>query len=175
MELVKAKLKGKEVILLGTAHISSKSVEEVREAIEKEKPDAVGVELDVQRFRQLKMGNKWHNTDIGRVIATGQTYLFLLTLLLSNLQRSLGQKIGAKPGMEMVEAVKIAKEKEIPIMLLDRNVNVTLARAMGKMKLSEKIKLLFSIFGGFFADEKNAISAQSTEKLKEKDMMNAQV
>ena len=173
MELVKAKLKGKEVILLGTAHISSKSVEEVREAIEKEKPDAVGVELDVQRFRQLKMGNKWHNTDIGRVIATGQTYLFLLTLLLSNLQRSLGQKIGAKPGMEMVEAVRVAEEKQIPVTLLDRDVNVTLKRALQKMGFIEKVKMLFSIVSIFFPDEeKQKISTEGIEKLKEKDVMN---
>src|SRR3989344_198585 len=173
VELERIKINGKEIVLLGTAHISIKSVEDIRVAIKKEKPDIVGVELDSQRLSQLMQGNKWSNTNIGKIISSGQTYLFLLTLLLSNLQRSLGQKIGIKPGAEMVEAIKIAKEKEIPIMLLDRNVNVTLARAMGKMKLSEKIKLLFSIFGGFFADEKNAISAQSIEKLKEKDMIDA--
>ncbi len=173
MELEKVKIKGKEILLLGTAHISSKSVEEVREAIEKEKPDAVGVELDVQRFRQLKMGNKWHNTDIGRVIATGQTYLFLLTLLLSNLQRSLGQKIGAKPGMEMVEAVRVAEEKQIPVTLLDRDVNVTLKRALQKMGFIEKVKMLFSIVSIFFPDEeKQKISTEGIEKLKEKDVMN---
>ncbi len=171
MALEKLKFEGREILILGTAHISSKSVEEVTRAIEKEKPDIVGVELDIRRFNQLKQGDKWENTDIGKVISSGQSYLFLLTLLLSNLQRSLGSKLGMKPGMEMLEAVRVAEEKNIPIMLLDRDVNITLKRAMQKMTLIEKVKMAFSILSGFFADEKNAITSEGIEKLKEKDMM----
>ncbi|MCR4335193.1 MAG: TraB/GumN family protein [archaeon] len=169
--LERVKLKDKEIILLGTAHISQDSVNEVKEAIEKEKPDVVGVELDLQRFRQLKQGNKWQNTDIGKIIGSGQTYLFLLTLLLSNIQRSLGQKIGIKPGMEMIEAIKSAEEHKLPIVLLDRDVNITLKRAMQKMSFREKIKLLFSIVSGFFEEEKVKITSESIEKLKQKDVM----
>ena len=112
MELERLIVNGKEIVLLGTAHISQKSVDEVDEAIDSESPDVVGVELDIQRFRQLKQGNKWGNTNIGKIISSGRTYLFLLTLLLSNLQRSLGQKIGMKPGMEMMEAIKKPKKKK---------------------------------------------------------------
>lgn len=172
MAIEAAKINGKEILLLGTAHISGKSVDEVREAIETQKPDVVGVELDVRRMAQLRQGSKWGNTDIGKIISSGQTYLFLLTLLLSNLQRSIGQKMGLKAGMEMIEAMRIAEEKNIPIMLLDRDVNVTLKRAMQKMGFAEKIKLAYSIFSGFFADEKTPINAQKIEELKEKDVMN---
>ncbi len=171
MELERLKVNGKEVVLLGTAHISQKSVDEVAEAIEQEKPDVVGVELDIQRLRQLKLGNKWGNTDIGKVISGGQTYLFLLTLLLSNIQRQLGQKLGVKPGMEMMAAVEVAEEKKIPIMLLDRDVNITLKRAMQKMSLIEKVKLLSSIIAGMFSSEKIKLTKEGIEKLKEKDVM----
>ncbi|MFH1390988.1 MAG: TraB/GumN family protein [Candidatus Diapherotrites archaeon] len=169
--LERVKLPDKEIILLGTAHISQDSVNDVREAIEKEKPDVVGVELDLQRFRQLKQGNKWQNTNIGKIIGSGQTYLFLLTLLLSNIQRSLGQKIGMKPGMEMIEAIKIAEEKKLPIVLLDREVNITLKRAMQKMTFVEKLKLFFSIVSGFFGEDDIKITRKSIEKLKQKDVM----
>ena len=150
MELERIKLGEKEIILLGTAHISQKSVDEVKEAIENEKPDVVGVELDAQRLKQLKQGTQWQNTNISKVISDGQTYLFLLSLLLANVQRQLGQKIGMKPGLEMMRAIEIAEEKKIPIMLLDRDVNITLKRAMQKTSLIEKFKLLFSIVEGFF-------------------------
>lgn len=172
MDLERVKLGDREIVLLGTAHISQESVEDVKEAIEKEKPDVVGVELDIQRLKQLKQGNRWGNTNIGKVISGGQTYLFLLSLLLSNIQRQLGQKIGMKPGMEMIEAIKIAEEKKIPIMLLDRDVNVTLKRAIQKTSFIEKIKLLFSIVTGFFSEDKIKLTKKSIEKLKEKDVMN---
>jgi len=163
----------KEIILLGTAHISQTSVDDVKKAIDEENPDVVGVELDIQRFRQLKQGNKWGDTNIGKIISSGRTYLFLLTLLLSNLQRSLGQKIGMKPGMEMMEAIKKAEEKKLPILLLDRDVNVTLKRAMQKMTLREKLRFLFSIASGFFSGaEELKLTSEKIESLKEKDMMN---
>ena len=172
MELEKIKLKDKEVVLLGTAHISQTSVDEVREAVEKEKPDVVGVELDIQRLRQLKQGNRWGNTNIGKIISGGQTYLFLLSLLLSNIQRQLGQKIGMKPGMEMLEAIQVAEEKKLKIMLLDRDVNVTLKRAIQKTSLLEKGKLIFSVVSGMFSGKKIKLTKEAIEKLKEKDVMN---
>ncbi|MBU1120559.1 TraB domain-containing protein, partial [Candidatus Micrarchaeota archaeon] len=112
----------KEIILIGTAHISEKSIELVKETIEREKPEAVGIELCASRFKQLKMGKKWQQLNIGEVIKTGRIYLFLLNLLLSNLQRQLGAKIGVKPGAEMIAAYKIAEEKKVPVILLDRDV-----------------------------------------------------
>ena len=37
---------GKEIILIGTAHVSKYSAEEVKEIIELEQPDSVCIELD---------------------------------------------------------------------------------------------------------------------------------
>ncbi|MFA5614601.1 MAG: TraB/GumN family protein, partial [Methanoculleus sp.] len=42
-----------EIRLVGTAHVSQKSVEDVRSAIEEFQPDIVGVELDRGRFISL--------------------------------------------------------------------------------------------------------------------------
>ncbi len=172
MELERLKIGDREILLLGTAHISGKSIEDVRKAIEEEKPDTIGVELDSQRYAQLKQGAKWEETDISKVISSGQTYLFLLSLLLANIQRSLGEKVGIKPGMEMMEAISRAEEKKIPVVLLDRNVNVTLKRAMSRMSLWEKISLLGSITTGLFGNAKNAVSSEGIEQLKDKDVLN---
>ncbi len=39
-------LNGREFILIGTAHISQESIDEVKQYIEEEKPDCVAIELD---------------------------------------------------------------------------------------------------------------------------------
>ncbi len=172
MPLERIKFGEKEILLLGTAHISQSSIDEVKGAIEKEKPDVVGVELDAKRFAQLRQGDKWQDTNIGHIISSGQTYLFLLTIMLSNFQRSLGQQLGVKPGTEMIEAMKVAEEKSIPVALLDRDVNVTLKRAVQKMTLREKVHFATSTFAGFFSEEKKAITYQLVEELKDKDILN---
>ncbi len=163
-------LNGKKIILIGTAHISEQSINAVREAIEKEKPNVIGVELCKSRFAQLKMGRRWSETNISEIIKTKKTYLFLVNLLLSNIQRRFGQKLGIKPGAEMLEAYNIAKEKNIPIVLLDRDVQITLRRAFSLMSFFEKIKIFFSIISGFFREEEE-LTPELVERLKQKDMM----
>ena len=117
MEKISAQ--GKEIFIVGTAHISKESIKLVKETIEKIKPDFVGVELCPSRFRQLLMGKKWSETNLGDIIKSGKVYLFLINLLLSNLQRKLGESVKVKPGSEMLEAINIAKETAL--MVAERN------------------------------------------------------
>ena len=163
---------GKEIVLVGTAHISRQSAELVKEAIEREKPDVVGVELDVQRFRQLKSGNKWREMDLARVVKEGKTYLFLVNILLANMQAKLGKNLGIKPGTEMVEAIKLSEEKGIRVALLDRDVRVTLKRAIDSMRLVEKLRLSFEILVSLF-QKQEPLTEEVIEGLKEKDTLNA--
>jgi pheromone shutdown-related protein TraB len=167
----KIKYKGKEIVLVGTAHISKESITLVEETIEKEKPDVIGVELDKDRLGQLLSGKKWQETNIIDVIKSGKTYLFLLNTLLSNMQKQLGKHVGVKPGADMLAAVKKAQEKNIPIHLLDRNVRVTLKRAFKAMSIWEKMKLGGSILGSFFGVGEK-IDAKKIEELKNEDLIN---
>ena len=43
----KFELEGREFILLGTAHVSESSIEEVVRVIEEQNPDVIAVELDL--------------------------------------------------------------------------------------------------------------------------------
>src|SRR3989344_1934553 len=146
----------KEILLIGTAHISAESVRLAQETILTEKPDVVGIELDEQRYHQLKNDSKWQSTDIGAVIKEGKTYLLLLNIFLSNLQRRLGESVSMKPGQEMIIAEQTATQNGIPVALLDRNIQVTMQRAFGLMPLMEKLRLgyylLMGIFGGGTGD-----------------------
>ena len=162
---------GKEIILVGTAHISKESITLVEKTIEEEKPDIVGVELDKERMGQLLAGKKWQETDIVEIIQSGKTYLFLLNVLLSNMQRQLGQQVGVAPGAEMLAALKKAGEKKIIVQLLDRDVRVTLKRAFSAMNIIEKVKLGGAIFGGFFGIGEK-VTVEKIEELKKEDLLN---
>ncbi|NYT03443.1 MAG: TraB/GumN family protein [Candidatus Methanofastidiosa archaeon] len=159
----------KEVILVGTVHISQESVDEVREIIKNEKPDVVGVELCDSRYEALKNVKKWEDTNILDIIKQGKIFLFLINLLLSNYQKRLGDKFGVKPGSEFVEAINVAEKEKIKIALIDRDIQTTLKRAWNKMKLKEKLKLMFGIFLGFFEEEEEE---DIIEKLQDKDIVN---
>ncbi|HLE07709.1 MAG TPA: TraB/GumN family protein [archaeon] len=165
----KLSLAGKQIILVGTAHISSESIELVKKTIEEENPDAVGVELDSQRLEQLKSGSKWRETNVEEILKAGKSHLFLVNLMLSNMQKKFGDSVGIQPGSEMLAAVSAAEEKKIPVELLDRDIKITMKRSLASMGLREKAKLGYSVLEGFFADEK--ITKEQIEELKKKDLL----
>jgi len=167
----KIKFEDKQIVLVGTAHISKESIILVEETIEKEKPDVIGVELDKERLEQLLSGKKWEQTNIIDVIKTGKTYLFLLNILLSNMQKQLGKSVGISPGAEMLIAVKKAQETKTPLQLLDRDIRITLKRAFNVMSLKEKLKLGGTLLAGFFGKGEK-IDAKTIEDLKDQDLIN---
>ncbi len=162
---------GKEIILVGTAHISKDSIILVEKTILEEQPDVIGVELDKDRFHQLISNKKWEEMDIVSIVKEGKTYLFLLNILLSNMQKQLGQIVGVKPGAEMLVAIKKSEEIKKPIALLDRDIKITLKRAFSLMTLREKIKLGTGIIGGLFGAGET-ITPEKIEELKKDDLIN---
>lgn len=122
----------REFLLLGTAHISSRSVEEVREVIQGEKPDRVCVELDAARYSSLTEGNGWRKLDLVQVLRNKKGFLLLANLVLSSFQRRLGAGLGVSPGEELLTAVRLAEEAGIPFSLCDRDIQLTLRRAWAR-------------------------------------------
>jgi pheromone shutdown-related protein TraB len=162
-------LNDKKIILVGTAHISQDSIDEVTQVIREEKPDTVCVELCQSRYDSIHNANRWKNMDIIKVIKQGKTPVLLANLMMSAFQKKMGDKLGVKPGTEMVKALEIAKEVEADTVLADRDVTITLKRTWGKLSLWEKMKLFAQLFFGIF--ESPDISEEDIEKLKEKDML----
>lgn len=160
----------REIILVGTAHISQASVDQVKETIGQEKPDSVGIELDSNRFEQLKNPGRWQNTNIQQVIQQGRAYLLLLNIFLSNMQRRFGEHVQVTPGQEMMIAAQTAAEQNIPVALLDRDVNITMKRALSLMPLLEKIKIFFYLITGTFS-ESEKLTVEKIEELKQSDMV----
>jgi pheromone shutdown-related protein TraB len=154
----------REFLLLGTAHISSRSVEEVRALILEEKPDRVCVELDAARYGSLTEGSGWGKLDIVEVLKKGKGFLLLANLVLSSFQRRLGVGLGVNPGEEMLTAVRLAQEAGIPFSLCDRDIQLTLRRAWARTSFWGKNKMLAAMLASIFSSEK--LSAEEIEKLK---------
>jgi pheromone shutdown-related protein TraB len=168
-ERVRLSVGGRELILVGTAHVSRDSVDEVKTVIAEEKPDRVCVELDDGRHTSMSQGASWQNLNIGKVIREGKGFLLMANLVLASFQRRLGRDLGVKPGEEMLAAVQAAQELGIPYSLCDRTIQVTLRRAWGKTGFWGKMKMLSAMLASVFTNEK--LSAEDIEKLKEKDVL----
>jgi pheromone shutdown-related protein TraB len=128
--------------LIGTAHVSTASVELVREQIAEFKPDLVAVELCESRLKSLKKPDELDNDDLLKIINEGRSLMILLQSALAAQQRKMGLETGEKPGAELLAAIEMAEEAEIEHALIDRDVIITLRRAWRKMGLREKWRVL---------------------------------
>lgn len=162
-------LDGREIILVGTAHVSQKSVDLVHEIIEAEKPDCVCVELDEKRFEALSQKDRWQNLDIKEIIRKKQLATLMVNLTLASYQKKLGDQLGVIPGSELLEATKTAEAHGIPISLCDRDVRVTLRRAWKKTSLFKKGYLLASLFASLF--DNTEIDEEKLDELKNSDAL----
>jgi len=168
-EITRITIEGKEVLLLGTAHVSQESIDLVEKTIGGENPDIVAVELCKKRHHSLAEEKKWSETEINKVIREGNIYLFLMQLLLTNFQRKIGEGLGIRAGSEMIKAMELAEKKGIEVALIDRDINATLKRAFGRMSLKEKSKIFLDLIYGALEEEE--INEELIEKLKEKDII----
>lgn len=162
-------LEGKEIILVGTAHVSQQSVDEVRDAIARHKPDIVAVELCQNRYDVLKHPQRWQEMDLVKVIREKKATLLFANLLMSSFQRRIGAKLGIRPGQEILSAIEAAEAAGIPVAVIDRSIQVTLQRAWQRLSFWGRCTLLFSSLLSIFAAED--LEQEDVEKLKEQDML----
>ncbi len=162
---------GREIILIGTAHISKASKELVRETIETEKPDTVCVELDEGRAKSIQDPDRWKKTDLKEVIKKKQLATLIANLVLGSYQKRMGEQTGVKPGSELKEAVDVSTEKSIPVVLADRDIKITLKRTWACTPWYRKFSLLGGLFGSIF--DKTEISEEELAKIKEQDALNS--
>jgi pheromone shutdown-related protein TraB len=164
-------LDGKELILIGTAHVSKQSADQVKEVIERELPDSVCIELDDQRYKSIMEGNKWKETDIFKVIKEKKATLLLMNLAISSNQNRLAKQFGIKPGQEMLQGIESAKEIGAELVLADRNIQITFSRIWSNVGIWGKGQLLTAIVYSIF--NKESISEEELEKMKSQDTLNA--
>lgn len=165
----KLTLNGREFVLLGTAHISQESIDQVTESIKSEKPDCVAIELDEDRLKSMKDPEAWKNLDIVKVLKQHRGFVMMANLVLASFQRRMGTDVGVKPGEEMKAAIATAEEMGIQTAMVDRPIQATLRRAWARNSLWGKCKLLAALISSAF--EKEQISVEQIETMKNTNEM----
>lgn len=161
----------KEVVLIGTAHVSQQSVDLVKKIVESEKPDTVCVELCPSRYQTISQKDSWQNMDIIKVIKEKKSFLLLSNLMLAAFQKRIAAKLDIRPGQEMVQAIESAKQAGAQIHLADRDVRVTLGRTWRKMGLWTRLKLIFQMV--LSLGDMEEIEAEDVERMKKQDVLEA--
>ena len=162
---------GARITLVGTAHVSQKSVELVEEKISEGDYDCIAVELCPPRYENLTNNTWWKNLDIYQVLRQGKGSLLLINLALSAYQRRLAEKLGIEPGREMARAIELAREHRLPLEVIDRDITTTLQRMYSRVTFWQKLKLFSSLVASIFVGEE--ITEEQIEALKEGDMLHS--
>ena len=164
---------GVNITLVGTAHVSQKSVDLVEEKIRTGEYDRIAIELCPPRFQNLVQKSMWKNLDIYQVLRQGKGSLLLINLALTAYQKRLAEKIGVEPGQEMVKAIELSAEYNLPLEVIDRDITTTLQRMYRRVSFWQKLKLISSLIASIFVGEE--VTEQQIEDLKEGDMLHSLV
>ncbi|TRZ69249.1 MAG: TraB/GumN family protein [Methanothrix sp.] len=143
-------IRDNDVVIIGTAHVSEKSVEDVTTAIEDLKPDIVAVELCDSRYRSLTGQEETGEIQIKELLSGNKLYLLLIQLSLAYIQKKIGAEVGVKPGSDMIAAINTAHKMGARVALVDRDIGVTIQRFWSSMRFREKVKLIASLIPAAF-------------------------
>ena len=162
---------GTKYTVLGTAHVSKASAEEVERLINTNEFDAVAVELDQSRYNNLVNPDSFAKMDLFKVFREGKAGMVAASLALGSFQQRIAEQFGIEPGAEMRMAVNLAQEKKFPLLLIDREIGITLRRVYANIPWWQR----FNIFGGLILSvfSREEIKEEEIEKLKEGDMLEA--
>jgi len=139
-----------EIVIVGTAHVSEKSVQEVVGKIEQLRPDIVAVELCLARYRAITGQEEEREIKISELLSGGKLYLLLVQWFLAYIQRKMGEEMGVKPGSEMLAAIDAAKKSGARVALVDRDISITIQRFWSAMSLLDKVRLVWSLLPAAF-------------------------
>lgn len=164
-------LNGRKITLIGTAHVSKESVEEVKTTIKELSPDCVAIELDEKRADSIQNSDKYKELDIIKVLKNNEGFLLLANLILASFQRRMGLNVGVNPGDEMLAAMEVAAEMNIPSVMVDRPIQTTLKRAWAKNSFWGKCELFATLLSSAFSKEE--VSKEEIENLKNSNEMDS--
>ena len=165
------KVDDKDVYLVGTAHLSQESVQDVRTTAEQVHPDAICIELCKARHQAMTQADTWSKMDIFKVIRQKKAAFLLAQLIMTSFYRRLGEKLHIQPGAEMLEGIRMAEQSKTELVLADRDIEITLKRVWGYLGFWSKLKLALQLVVSTLFTEK--IDTDMIEQLKKQDQLEA--
>jgi pheromone shutdown-related protein TraB len=136
------------ITLIGTGHVFDLSAA-LLNIFEEKEPEIIGVELDPQRYQAIML----RNTDPA-AYHSAKKNLPIVYKMLAQFQESMAEEYGVNAGDEMLTAIHYAQSHQLPVAFIDTNAQQLFTRMWNTMPFSEKFKLLFSGFAGFFVSKK---------------------
>lgn len=162
---------GVRYTLLGTAHVSKSSADEVERLLAGGEFDAVAIELDADRHAAIVDPDRWKRLDLFQIFKQGKAGAVMASLALGAFQQRLADQIGIQPGQEMRVAIAAAETLELPLLLVDRDIGVTLRRVYRNVPWWRRMVLMAGLLTSILSSEE--IDAKEIERLKEGDILEA--
>jgi pheromone shutdown-related protein TraB len=159
----------KEIYVVGTAHVSAESVEDVKATVEAVGPDSICIELCAARHKALVQKDNWKKMDIFKVIKEKRALFLLAQLILNSFYTRLGKQLKVQPGAEMLEGMKQADRIGAELVLADRDIEITLKRVWGYLNLWNKLVMVSQLMASFFVG--GSIDSELVEEMKSKDQL----
>jgi len=156
-------------LLLGTAHVSRASAEEVRTEIESGAYDSVAIELCESRHAALTRAGELEQMDLFQVLRQGKAGMVAANLALGAYQQRLAEQFDIEPGAEMRAAIEACQAADLPLQLIDRDIGITLKRVYRRIPWWQRMTTIAALFGSLLSREK--IEEDDIERLKEGDML----
>ena len=157
------------ITILGTAHVSRASADKAQELIQSGDFDVVCIELCQSRFNAMTDPNVLAKMDLFDVIRSGKASMVAASLALGSYQQRMAEQLGIEPGLEMKTAIKQAKEQDLPIELIDREVGTTLKRVYRNVPFWKRLYIIAGLFTSVLSRE--TVSEEEIEKLKNGDLL----
>ena len=167
--LVTLQLERATITLLGTAHVSRASADTVQSLLDSGEFDAVAVELCPSRHQALTNPGLLAKMDLFEVLRQGRAPMVTASLALGAYQQRMAEQLGIQPGAEMRVAVDCARKHHLPVLLIDREVGITLRRIYRSVPWWQRLGLVGGLLGSVLSREK--ISEEEVERLKEGDIL----
>lgn len=167
--MVQVDLDNSLVSLLGTAHVSRSSAEAVSELLNTGAYDAVAVELCPARYNAMLNPDALAQMDLFKVIRDGKAAMVAANLAMGAYQQRLAEQFGIEPGAEQRAAIDVARERGMPVLLIDRDIGVTLRRVAANVPWYKRIGIVGGLLGSILSKEE--VSEEEIEQLKQGDML----
>ncbi|RTZ72442.1 MAG: conjugal transfer protein TraB [Gammaproteobacteria bacterium] len=158
-----------KVTLLGTAHVSQASADMVEQLIDSKAYQAVAVELCPSRYQALVAPDQMAKMDLMQVIRQGKASMVIASLAMAAYQQRIAEQFGIEPGAEQRRAIELAEKHGLPILLIDREIGITLKRTAAGLSWWKRWTLFTGLLLSLISREE--VEEEEIEKLKEGDIL----
>jgi pheromone shutdown-related protein TraB len=160
-----------DLTLLGTAHVSRASAQKVEELLREGGYDTVAIELCESRHQAITDPDSLARMDLFKVIRERKVPMVTASLALGAFQQRLAEQFDMEPGAEMRAAIRVAEQAGIRVLLIDREIGVTLRRVYRNVPWWRRMYIVSGLLTSMFSREE--FSEEDIERLKTRDILEA--